>query len=63
MSSLRQHHIAIHAVLRLLDANEVSRFIDMLGLEPHDLARPQSAAIADIEQNARLVWSDHFLRD
>jgi hypothetical protein len=28
--------------------------VDMLDLQPDDLARPQSAAIAKAEQNARL---------
>jgi hypothetical protein len=31
----------------------------MLDLEPHDLARPQSAAIAEAEQNARLQAAPH----
>src|ERR1700674_4581649 len=51
---LRQHHIAVLAALRLLDANDLLCLVDMLDLEPDDLARPQSAAIAEAEQNARL---------
>src|ERR1700738_4590410 len=50
----REHHIAVLAALRLLDANDVLCTVDMLDLEPHDLARAQSAAIAEAEQNARL---------
>src|SRR5215831_16951470 len=48
---VRQHHIAVLAALRLLDANDILGAVDMLDLEPHDLARPQSAAIAETEQN------------
>src|ERR1700681_1830391 len=51
---VRQHHIAVLTALRLLDANDILCPVDMLDLEPHDLARPQSTAIADPEQNARL---------
>src|SRR5438105_12667910 len=51
---VRQHHIAVLAALRLLDANDVLCAVDMLDLEPHDLARPQSAAIAETEQNGVL---------
>src|SRR5712692_9002909 len=43
---IRQHHIAILAALRLLDANDVLCPVDVLDLEPHDLTRSQSAAIA-----------------
>src|SRR5713101_5228591 len=50
----REHHIAVLAALRLLDANDVLCAIDMLDLEPHDLARAQSAAIAEAEHNAHL---------
>jgi uncharacterized protein (DUF697 family) len=32
---------------------------DMLDLEPHDLTRPQSAAITETEQNARLEARGH----
>src|SRR5712692_5111863 len=48
---VRQHHIAVLAALRLLDANDILGPVDMLDLEPHDLARPQSAAVAEAEQN------------
>ena len=51
---VRQHHIAVLAALRLLDANDLLCFVDMLDLEPHDLARSQSAAIAEAEQDACL---------
>src|SRR5881227_3861257 len=56
---VRQHHIAVLAALRLLDASDVLCAVDMLDLEPHDLARPQSAAIAETEQNARLESAGH----
>src|ERR1700757_2021196 len=56
---VRQHHIAILAALGLLDANDVLRPVDVLDLEPHDLARPQSAAVAEAEQNARLEACGH----
>src|SRR5262245_16903344 len=55
----REHHIAILATLRLLDTNDVLCPVDVLDLEPHDLARPQSAAIAEAEQNARLEAAGH----
>ena len=55
---VRQHHIAVLAALRLLDADDLLCLIDMLDLEPHDLARSQSAAIAEAEQNARLEAAD-----
>jgi hypothetical protein len=42
------------APLRLLDANDILCPVDVLDLEADDLARPQSAAIAKAEQNARL---------
>src|SRR5216683_3261267 len=51
---VRQHHIAVLAPLRLLDANDILCPVDVLDLEADDLARPQSAAIAKAEQNARL---------
>src|ERR1700674_3110047 len=56
---VRQHHIAVLAALRLLDADDLLCLVDMLDLEPHDLARPQSAAIAEAEQNARLQAAPH----
>src|SRR5437764_13094954 len=56
---VRQHHIAVLAALRLLDADDVLCPVDMLDLEPHDLARPQSAAIAKAEQDARLEACGH----
>src|SRR5437016_14237132 len=56
---VRQHHIAVLAALRLLDADDLLRAVDMLDLEPHDLARPQSAAIAKAEQDARLEACGH----
>src|SRR5215470_8207563 len=55
----RKHHIAVLAALRLLDANDVLCPVDMLDLEPHDLARPQSAAIAETEHNPRLEACGH----
>src|SRR5271166_3431403 len=56
---VRQHHIAVLAALRLLDANDLLCAVDMLDLEPHDLTRPQSAAITETEQNARLEARGH----
>src|SRR5438309_414482 len=56
---VRQHHIAVLAALRLLDASDVLCAVDMLDLEPHDLARPQPAAIAEAEQNPRLESAGH----
>ena len=50
----RQHDIAILAALGLLDANDLLRAVDMLDLKPDYLARAQSAAIAETEQNAGL---------
>src|SRR6266480_5495329 len=55
----REHHIAVLAALRLLDANDVLCAVDMLDLEPYDLARAQSAAITETEQNARLETAGH----
>src|SRR5947209_18762620 len=46
--------IAILAALGLLNANDLLRAVDMLGLEPHDLAGAQAAAIAEAEQDADL---------
>src|SRR6266480_1624793 len=56
---LREHHIAVLAALRLLDANDVLCAVDMLDLEPYDFARGQSAAITETEQNARLETAGH----
>src|SRR6516225_12157105 len=56
---IRQHHVAVLAALRLLDANDLLCLVYMLDLEPHDLARPQSAAIAEAEQNASLEAAPH----
>src|SRR6266404_7017547 len=50
----RQHDIAILAALGLFDANDLLRAVDMLDLQPDHLARTQSAAIAETEQNAGL---------
>src|SRR5262245_12867884 len=55
----REHDIAILAALGLLDPNDFLRPVDMLDLEPHDLARPQSTAIAEAEQHARLEAGGH----
>src|SRR5436190_22959157 len=55
----REHHIAILAPLRLLDANDVLCAVDMLDLEPYDFARAQSAAITETEQNARFETAGH----
>jgi hypothetical protein len=49
-----QHDIAILAALGLLDANDLPRAVNMLDLKPDYLARAQSAAIAETEQNAAL---------
>src|SRR5580704_3434303 len=50
----RQHDIAVLASLRLLDANDLLRAVDMLDLEPDYLAGAQTAAIAETEQHAGL---------
>src|SRR5437764_3719152 len=50
----REHDIAILAALGLLDANDLLRAVDMLNLQPHDLAGTQAAAIAEAEQDADL---------
>src|SRR5580704_19537604 len=42
----RQHDVAILA-LRLLDANDVLRPVDVLDLQPHHLAGAQATAIAE----------------
>ncbi len=44
----------ILAALRLLDANDALRLVDMLDLQPDHLARAQTAAIAETEQHADL---------
>src|SRR5580704_10234518 len=49
----RQHDVAILA-LRLLDANDVLRPVDVLDLQPHHLAGAQATAIAETEQHANL---------
>ena len=46
--------MAVLAALGLLDANDLLRAVDMLDLQPHHLARTQSAAIAETEENAGL---------
>ena len=46
--------LPILAALGLLDANDPLRVVDMLDLQPHHLARPQAAAIAEAEQHADL---------
>ena len=50
----REHDIAILAALGLLNANDLLRAVDMLNLQPHDLAGTQAAAIAEAEQDADL---------
>src|SRR5438105_13525695 len=55
----REHHIAVLAALRLLDANDVLGAVDMLDLEPSDLARAPSAAITETQQNARRGGACH----
>src|SRR5438477_12236602 len=55
----REHDIAVLAALRLLDANDVLCAVDMLDLEPYDLARAQSAAITETQQNACLEAAGH----
>src|SRR3974390_722499 len=50
----REHDVAILAALGLLDANDLLRAVDMLDLQPHDLAGTQAAAITQAEQNADL---------
>src|SRR4029077_14840666 len=47
------------APLRLLDANDILCPVDVLDLEAHDLARPQSAAIAKADHTARLEACGH----
>src|SRR5438034_10184593 len=49
----REHHIAVLAALRLLDANHVLWAVGMLDLDPYDFARAHSAAITETEQHAR----------
>jgi hypothetical protein len=56
---LRQHYETVFAALRLLDADDVLCRLDMLDLEADDLARAQSAAIAEAEQDARLQAAPH----
>src|ERR1700737_4459395 len=48
---------ASHSDRRQPFSSRLSR--DMLDLEPHDLTRPQSAAITETEQNARLEARGH----
>jgi hypothetical protein len=50
----REHDIAIFAALRLLDANDLLRAVNMLDLQAHDFAGTQAAAIAKAEQHTRL---------
>src|ERR1700675_2833278 len=47
-----QHHNPILPALRLLDANDVLRAVDMLHPQPGYLARSQARAIAQTEQKA-----------
>src|SRR6516164_4601900 len=55
----REHDIAILAALGLLDANDILRAVDMLGLEMNHLARPQPAAITEAKHDARLESAGH----
>src|SRR5262249_24212287 len=50
----RQHDVAILAALRLLDANDVLRPVDVLDLQPHHFAGAQPTAITEAEQHANL---------
>src|SRR5215468_800429 len=50
----RKHDVAILATFGLLNANDLLRAVDMLDLEPDDLAGTQAAAIAKAEQHADL---------
>src|SRR5215470_1273177 len=50
----REHDIAILAAFGLLNANDLLRAVDMLDLEPDDLAGTQAAAVAKAEQHADL---------
>src|SRR5438105_2050350 len=66
---VRKHHIAVLAALRLLDANDVLCAVDMLDLEPHDLARPQPALLwaSAVRRGAHIVGTpfaniSHHLR-
>jgi hypothetical protein len=49
-----EHHIAILAALRLLDANNFLRAVDMLDLEPHHLSGAQAAAVTETEHRTSL---------
>src|ERR1700688_829702 len=50
----RQHDVTVLTTLRLLDADDVLRSVDMLALQPDHLSRAQAAAIAETEQHADL---------
>src|SRR4029453_2238903 len=50
----RQHDIAILAALGLLDPNDPLSAVDMLDLQPDDLAGAQATTIAEAEQDADL---------
>jgi hypothetical protein len=58
---VRQHHIAIFAALRLLDANDLLCPVDMLDLEPHDLARPHYGLLAKANRAANIARARELL--
>src|SRR5215216_1793485 len=56
----RQHDVAVLPPLALLDTDDAERAVDMLGLEPHNLADAQAGAIAERQQNAYLQLAGHY---
>src|SRR6266436_2207227 len=49
-----EHDVAIFASLRLLDANDLLRAVDLLDLKPNHFTGPQSAAISEAQHDPGL---------